>query len=40
MKVAGNRSGVRPEQGFEVYALSKREVELAVVPELGRASSR
>jgi galactose mutarotase-like enzyme len=35
MKVLTNNLAVRQEQGFEVYVLSNREVEVAVVPELG-----
>ena len=35
MKVLTNNLAVRQEQGFVVYVLSNREVEVAVVPELG-----
>jgi len=35
MKVLTNNLAVRQEQGFQVYVLSNREVEVAVVPELG-----
>ncbi|MEY2429038.1 MAG: hypothetical protein QOJ40_1923 [Verrucomicrobiota bacterium] len=35
MNVVGNHCAVRREQGFEVFVLSNRAVELAVVPELG-----
>src|SRR5258708_33393248 len=35
MNAVGNNYKVRYEQGFEVYVLNNRQVEIAVVPELG-----
>jgi len=35
MNAVGNTYKVRYEQGFEVYVLNNRQVEIAVVPELG-----
>ncbi len=35
MNAVGNSYEMRHEQGFEVYVLNNRQVEIAVVPELG-----